>query len=209
MAVAAVLLVAGCADQPKKQDIELGELVDLVAGHYDTIAQVRSEGAQGAAPREALLLAIVPVRATLIGDAVFYMQESAANDPRRVISQQLLSFQVAQGVPVLVASPLALVEPGRWRDGDRNPDLFRSVLPQDIRPLGGCEITWRKVAGGFDGATDPSHCRGSSRATGEALHVEQKYALRAGSLTIAERRVDGTGVQVEVQPPLQFQRRME
>jgi hypothetical protein len=207
--LACSLLLAACADQPQKHEQELGELVGLVAGRYDTLLQVRTEATQGATQREALQLAIVPVHAPLIGDAVFYVQESVAGDPRRVLSQQLVMFEVAQGVPLLVETQLTLLEPARWRGGDRNPELFRSLLPQDVKPLGGCEITWTKVEGGFDGTTNPTRCRTASRATDETLNVERKLALRGDELTLTERRRDGNGAVVEEEPAYRFRRRAE
>jgi hypothetical protein len=207
--LACSLLLAACADQPQKREQELGELVGLVAGRYDTLLQVRTEAAQGGQRREALQLAIVPVQAPLIGDAVFYVVESVAGDPRRVTSQQLVLFEVAQGVPLLVETQLAFLEPARWRGGDRNPELFRSLLPQDVKPLTGCEITWHKVEGGFDGTTNPTRCRAASRASGETLNVALTLTLHGDELSITEQRRDGAGVIVEEEPTYRFRRRAE
>jgi len=207
--VLACLVLAACADQPQKQEQELAELVGLVAGRYDTLAQARMEAQQGAPQREALLLAIVPVKAPLIGDAVFYVQESVASDPRRVLSQQLVLFELSQGVPLLVETQLSLVEPLRWRGGDRSPELFRSLLPQDVKPLAGCEISWHKVEGGFDGATDVGRCRSASRVTGETLHVDLKLTLRGEELTLTERHLDSAGTVLEEEPAYRFHRRVE
>jgi len=208
-ALLAGLLLAACADQPQKQEQALGELVGLVAGHYDTIAQVRADAQAGAPLREALQLAIVPVHTPLIGDAVFYLQEHVVNDPRRVTAQRLVMFEVAQGVPLLVETQLAFVEPLRWRGGDASPELFRGLLPQDVKPLAGCEITWKKVEGGFDGSTNPARCRSESRTTGETLNVELKLALRGDELTIDEKRRDGAGALVEEEPAFRFRRRAQ
>ncbi len=82
------LALGGCADQARHREVELQELVGMFAGQYDNIAQVRQLNAQGNGEREALVMLIVPVHAPLIGDNVFLVQESAANDPRRLISQQ-------------------------------------------------------------------------------------------------------------------------
>jgi hypothetical protein len=208
-ALLASLLLVACVDQPQKQEQELGELVGLVAGHYDTIAQVRAEARAGAPLREALQLAIVPVHTPLIGDAVFYLQEHVVNDPRRVTAQRLVMFEVAQGVPLLVETQLALVEPVRWRGGDENPELFRSLLPQDVKPIAGCEISWKKVEGGFDGSTNLTRCRSESRSTGETLNVEMKLELRGDELTLTERRRDGAGALVDDEPAYRFRRRAQ
>ncbi len=206
------LALGGCADQARHREVELQELVGMFAGQYDNIAQVRQLNAQGNGEREALVMLIVPVHAPLIGDNVFLVQESAANDPRRLISQQLASLQVAAGEPVLVETQLALTEPGRWREAGRNPDVFKSLLPQDVKLMGGYEITWRKVAGGFDGSTDVTRCRVNSRTTGEGLRVDQRLQLRADSIHRVERQVDATGHLMQGggdDPGYNFQRRAD
>ena len=98
----------------------------LYAGNYDTIAQTRELNAKGDSQHEALLLSIVAVDAPLIGDNVYYVQESVASDPRRVISQELVSLQVAAGEPVLAEAQLTLTEPTRWRDAGTSPQVFRA-----------------------------------------------------------------------------------
>ena len=55
-----------------------------LAGSYDNLAQSR------ASPDHApLRLMIAPVQAPLVGEHVFYVQEMAADDPRRVLAQHL------------------------------------------------------------------------------------------------------------------------
>ncbi len=212
LVAAALLSMAGCADQAARRDGELQALLALLPGHYDNLAQVRAEAAQGLPQREALLLAIVPVYAPLIGDHVFYLQEAVATDARRVTAQQLFTLQVSGGDPLLIQTQLALAEPNRWRDGDRTPDLFKSLLPTDVRTLTGCELTWHQRPGGFDAASDPAYCRASSRVTGEALRVARTLQLRADSLQITEQRSDATGVVVQGGPGdtgHRYQRRAE
>lgn len=208
--ICVLLLLAGCPIPSQRRDVELHELLALYAGNYDTIAQTRELNAKGDSQHEALLLSIVAVDAPLIGDNVYYVQESVASDPRRVISQELVSLQVAAGEPVLAEAQLTLTEPTRWRDAGTSPQVFRSLIAQDVRVQNGCEITWHKVSGGFDGATDVAHCRTSSRATGEALRVDLRLQLRADTIHITERQLDATGNLVQGggdDPGLLFQRR--
>ncbi len=67
----------------------LNELVALLPGSYDNIAQART-----CPDHSSLRLVIAPVQAPLVGDHVFYMQEMAGDDPRRVLSQRLYVRQL-------------------------------------------------------------------------------------------------------------------
>ncbi len=92
--LAAAALLAGCAEQHKLAEQQLGLLVAMLPGSYENIAQARADGEGATQPggaREALRLVIVPVYAPMIGDHVFYTQEIAAQDPRRETAQRLMS----------------------------------------------------------------------------------------------------------------------
>jgi hypothetical protein len=204
--VALVLALPAAAAQPSRRAAQdFADFLDLLAGRFDTGAQSRSESEASGSRREAVQRVVAPVRAGFIGDTVYYVQENVAGDSRRVIGQQLLLLAIAQGAPAIIETPVALNEPLRWRDGDRNPELFRSILPQDVKALAGCEVVWRRVAGGFDGATDPARCR-SSAGGGGTLRIERRYTLRAEGLSLQERRFDEAGRLVLEEPALQYQR---
>ena len=68
-------------------------------------------------------LSIVPIDA-LVGEHVFYVQETAADDPRRVTVQRLFMFGVGQEGDR--ADRLALTEPLRWRDAQLTPTSSRA-----------------------------------------------------------------------------------
>lgn len=208
---AAAALLAGCAEQHKLAEQQLGQLVALLPGSYENIAQARADGAGVAPPggaREALRLVIVPVYAPMIGDHVFYSQEMAAQDPRRVTAQRLMAFDLSPDDTLLQLS-IALNEPARWRDGHLNPDLFKSLLPQDVKTQTGCELTWTKTDKGFAGRNDVKLCRSTSRATGETLRVETQFELDADGLAILDRQYDATGrvvIGLQTDPWYRFQR---
>lgn len=199
----------GCASQSKQGEQQLAQLVTMLPGSYDNIAQARADAAQPGEAREALMLVIVPVYAPMIGDHVFYSQEMAAQDPRRVTAQRLLSFQVGPDAS-LQQMQIQLNEPARWRDGHLNPDLFKSLLPQDVKALSGCDLVWKKTDTGFVGANDAARCRSTSRATGETLRVESALKLDTDGLAILDRQFDATGrvvIGLQPDPWYRFQRR--
>src|SRR5579864_8991712 len=126
MAIAVVmggLALAGCASTQEKPDATLQEVVMMFPGHYDNTAQVDADIAHGVQPpHEALVLDIVPIEAIMIGENVFYVQESVAGDPKRVLGQKVVMFGVVK--KDVVQTDYSLAEPHRWRNGQLNPDLF-------------------------------------------------------------------------------------
>jgi hypothetical protein len=199
-----VLLVAAfaaAAAQPKKEEVMLGELAAMLGGSYDNLAQSRASS-----EHPAVRLMVVPVDAPGVGDHVFYVQEVAADDARRVLAQRLYVLTVVPKREQAIMAQLDFNEPARWRDGQLKRDLFRALLMQDLRVRAGCELLWSRkpqektasrkaTAMAFTAVTGAS-CRASSRATGETVKVEQRMELDAESLAIFEQQRDAVGVLV-------------
>ena len=200
--ILALLALAACAPQPKRDEVMVNELVVTLAGSYDNIAQSRNSS-----EHPALRLMVVPVQAPAVGDHVFYVQEMAADDARRVLSQKVYVLNGVPGREQAILTQLELNEPLRWRDGHLHRELFRGLLTQDMRARPGCDLLWTRKPADKPGdkdkasyagfvATTGSTCRTSSRSTGETLKVEQRMELNAEGLAVSEQQRDAAGVLV-------------
>jgi len=68
-------------------------LQSRLPGRYDNVAQARAEARSGSGVTlPAIDLLIMPANAALIGKATFYVRETAAGDPQRVLSQYIWVF---------------------------------------------------------------------------------------------------------------------
>jgi len=183
-------LLTACASQSKLREAELAQLLEWYPGHYGST-------------EAALELNVVRVYAPSIGDYVFYQQESAADDPRRVFSQRLVSFAALKGAGI-VQSLWSPAEPVRWRDAHLNADLFKGMQPEDFKRLAGCELTWVKKDAQFTGANDKQACRsGSGR-------MDLRAELTSDELALANLTYDFSGALVQgnaAQPFYRFRRR--
>jgi hypothetical protein len=165
LSVLFMTVLAGCASQTKRNESELAQLLQWYSGDYRS-----SEGTH-----TALDLVIVPIYAPRIAEQVFYLQESAVDNPQRILTQRLVSFAVVEDRGI-VQSLWTLSEPLRWRDAQLNTDLFKGLMPQDFNGVPGCDLLWRKEAERFVAATDSAICR-------QKMRVE----LSVEGLTIADQ----------------------
>jgi len=108
----------GCAAhrEEKNQGLDFAQMMRWLPGTYSSTAQHDEDVKARKPPHEALAVAIVPIDSPIMGAHTFYLQESAADDPRRVMVQQVLTFEIANGK--IKESLATLVEPRRWRDGN-------------------------------------------------------------------------------------------
>ena len=201
-------LLAACETPEKKGEQVVQELVALLPGSYDNLAQSRLPGGEHAP----LKLMIAPVDAPLVADHVFYVQETAADDARRVLAQRLYVVNASADPQSPVLAQFDFTEATRWRDGHLKRDLFRAMLPQDLRLRAGCELLFTRSDGGFKASNDPKQCRVAARGTGETLRAEQRFELDRDGLAILDIQRDVNGVVVqgsEADPWYRFIRRAD
>ena len=186
-------ILAGCASNEPKPDVEVLEIVQMLPGHYDNTAQVQADIAKGVQPpHEALALDIVPIDAVMIGENVFYVQESIAGDPKRVLGQKVVMFGVVK--KKIVQTDFALAEPHRWRNGQFNPDLFKAIMTQDVRSTKGCSLRWKRgESGNFEGANDPKTCHNRAGGAGGVAVIEFRAELGPIEYATAELAFDKPG----------------
>ena len=187
LAGAAALTAAGCASgPPKATQVDLIQMLTMLPGRYDNSAQAEADARSGTHPaHETVALLIVHVQTPRLGRYVYYSQESAANDPRRVLSRKMYSFQLDEKRGI-VETLYEFVEPGRWRDGAENKDLFTAVQSEDVQPEL-CQLLWKKKDDGFVAAHDPKACPDGSGAAAAPLVELTVAGLSAGDYKFVRR----------------------
>ena len=158
------LALSACTSQADLRKAELAALAGQLPGDYRN-------------PRQRLT--IVRLASPMVGDEVFYVRETMADDSRRVISERIWSLDVAAGARILAVA-YALDDPERWHGGAESPELFRSLLMRDLRSLPGCELEWTKSQRGFSALGTNASCPQSWRLEGDELSFSDKPAA-AGS----------------------------
>lgn len=205
LASLAATVLGGCASQETLHETQLAQLLSWLPGNYDNTAQVQQDVREGVQPaHDALALSIVEVDDPVIGEHVYYVQEMAAGDARRVMAQNIWTFEASkQGMTQHVWT---LAEPLRWRDGQRDPDLLRGMMNQDLSQVQGCDLSWKKRDDGFAAANDPHTCHKVSRATSGTVHNDLRLELDANGLAIADNATDAAGRLVQGRTDLPFSR---
>jgi hypothetical protein len=193
LALVSCVLLASCATEMKKAEADLEQIESWLPGKYDNAEQVRA----GGSPHAALSVTIVPIHMPTFGDNVFYLHERATDDPRRVTTQRLLSFQAVKGG--VLETMYTLNEPARWRDGAENPRVFTGMMYNDALPMKGCDLLWKKHQSGtkFEAAQPAGGCRAIVPALGGSVRFEMRVELTADTLALAEVAYDANGKVVQ------------
>lgn len=190
--VLACLILPGSAGAKENPDVALQELVQMFPGHWDNTAQVQADIAQGLpSPHEAVVLDIVPIEALMLGENVFYVQESIAGDPNRVLGQKVVMFGVVK--KEIVQTDYALNEPNRWRNGQLNPDLFKGLMTQDVHTVKGCSLRWKRDNDKFVAANDPRTCHARVGGAAGVAAILARAELGPVEYATAEQAYDKPG----------------
>ena len=164
--VCALAALSACTTKSDLRKSEMADLSLVLPGVYSN-------------PKQVLL--ILNVFAPFLTGNVLYVRESDAVDTRRIYSEHIWNLDVS-GSAHIVATVYAFEQPDRWREGADNPELFRSLLQQDLRPLPGCELIWEKTAHGYEAHSASPRCPQSWKLEGEQLSFsEHAIDLRSGA----------------------------
>jgi hypothetical protein len=173
-----LLGLGGCADQARKQQEDLADVLSWLPGHYDNLAQVQHDAQFNVhPPHDHVALLIMPTLTPRLGHHVLYVQEMAPDNAERIMTQRMFSFDVDEDRGV-VGLAYTFVEPARWREAAHDPQMLTAVMTTDVVP-GGCELIWKRAGEDvFTASTDPKRCH----AAGGAKAAQGR--LTADSLTL-------------------------
>jgi hypothetical protein len=181
----AVLLgvLAGCTSQSELRHSELLDLATLLPGVYDNRLQAEQEAIDGRVAHPAELLDVARVSVPVLGRLVFHVRERSAGDLHRVLSDRLWVFDSEDGKQ-LAAQVYRFNDAARWAGGGADPEMLRSLMPQDVTALAACTLVVVRAPGGFRADSGAAGCPASD-ATGAARYV-QHWQLAEGHVEFAE-----------------------
>jgi hypothetical protein len=184
---AALVSLAACTAEKKLREAELASIEHWLPGVYDNAIQIQDDSVATHEPTD---LVIVRVSSMMIGKVVFYEQQFATGNPRRVLQQRLHRFEVSEDGKQITHSMLSLREPARWTTGYQRPEIFKSLMPDDVTP-GNCPLEWKKEEGKFIG-TNSGPCRANTSSGRPAL-LQTRLELTELELTVSENLVNSAG----------------
>src|SRR5580693_316757 len=95
--VASVAMLGGCATpQASKSDAAIRQIEGWLPGHYDNRAQVATDQKHGGYVHPAVSAVAVRIDSLMVGDHVYYLQESSTEDPRKMLGQYVISFEAVK-----------------------------------------------------------------------------------------------------------------
>ncbi|MFM2288420.1 MAG: CpeT/CpcT family [Pseudomonadota bacterium] len=177
------MATAGCTTQSELRHAELLDMAGLMPGVYDNRLQAEQEALDGRVVHPAELLEVQRVSVPVLGRLVLHVREHSAGDLRRVLSDRLWVFDSESGKQ-LVAQVNRFKEPAHWAGEGSDPELLRSLMPQDVTSLPGCTLVVVRAPGGFRADAGAAGCPASD-ATGAARLV-QHWQFADGHLELAE-----------------------
>jgi hypothetical protein len=180
----ACLALGGCAADLKKAQANVTQIADLLPGHYTNAAQADADAKAGREPHVAKSIDIVRLDLPLLSDYAFYAQEVSLDGMHRITSQRLFTFEAVKDGTV-VQRLYTFAQPGRWRDGPSDPNVFTGMMFKDTNPMTGCELVWKKDGDKFLAANNRETCRVSSPSLG-TMRTDIKVELNGDQLAMAE-----------------------
>jgi hypothetical protein len=176
--VASVAALGGCAAAPvTKNDAGIRQIEGWLPGHYDNRAQVATDQKHGGYVHPAVSAVVVRIDSLMVGDHVYYLQESSTDDPQKMLGQYVISFESVKDK--IVEAVWTFADPKHWRGADET--------------LTGCSLEWNKVEDHFAATNDPKLCHSTPISVPAAVSAHWRIELMADQLAISEQAYDSDG----------------
>ena len=183
LAVLLAGVLAACTPQTELRHSELLDVAALLPGVYDNRLQAEQEAMDGRVVHPAELLDVARISVPVLGRLVFHVRERSAGDLRRVLSDRIWVFDSEDGKQLL-AQVYRFNDAARWAGGGDDPEMLRSLMPQDVTALAPCALVVLRAPGGFSAHSGAVGCPASD-ATGAKRYV-QHWQLAEGHVEFAE-----------------------
>jgi hypothetical protein len=188
----AVMALGGCAaPQGSKTDVQVRQIEGWLPGHYDNRAQVATDLKHGGPAHPAVSAVIARVDSLMVGEHVYYLQESNTDDPEQMLGQYIVSFESVKDK--VVEAVWVFSEPKHWRGADDNPEILAALQPKDLKLLTGCSMEWKKVEDHYSASNDPKLCHSTPISVPAAVSAHWRIELTADQLDISEQAYDSDG----------------
>ena len=170
---------------------ELVRFSQWLTGEFDNFRQV-SEDTENkvAVPHGRVHVTVTSVGAPALGDRVFLVRESPRNDPDRVGAAHV--YAVTAAGDTITLRVFAFEDAGRVLALLNAPATPTAVPPVDrVRPLPGCEVTWKAEGAAFVGAIAPGACRvPGSPVTDRPVTLAETHRLTADAWSLSAQADD-------------------
>jgi hypothetical protein len=170
------------------------QLLDLMAGVYDSADQVAGEAARGVPEKDRHALRHVTyarIHAPQIGPAVLFRQERKGGPQGEIVARGLAVFAPdleAQGIRMWLRNIVDVEQP---TDLHLKPNLW-SKVQYDPAYGGKCPFHWQPDGSGFVGTLLGGGCKITSNS-GKPMSFDARWTLSATQLTIFDNTYDGDG----------------
>jgi hypothetical protein len=185
-------VLGGCADPPaKKTDVQLRQIEGWLPGKYDNRAQVATDHKHGGYVHPAVSAVVVHVDSLMVGEHVYYLQESNTDNPEQMLGQYIISFQSVKDK--VIEAVWMFSDPKHWRGADEQPELLTPMQPADLKLATGCSLEWKKADDMYTASNDPKLCHSTPISVPAAVSAHWRIELTADQLGISEQAYDSDG----------------
>jgi len=200
LALAAVVALAsvhsGESHPLTPAEADLGALVTLLSGEFDSSGQVAAERAAGVEPPHPRLhVLFAPVDAPEVGAHVLFTRQSTGTGPASVYRRRVLTFEPDSATGEVVMRSWGLPADVPAAD-DTSQVGWHGLTRDQLEPLAGCDVRWRRDGQSYAGSSSDGGCRLAGQPGGVQVTVHTEMTLSPTELELTEWATgpDGTTV---------------
>ena len=198
----ALILLAGCQPAPPLEpgDIALALVQEWVDGTYDNVAQADADAAAGLPPHLAhrpMYQLFARVNVPGIEGYILYQQSSAdgSEDAALIFRHGLMQYFIDNDTGILRQRELYFLEPEKFKNSHRNPEILRAITLADMTWDEGCDFYLQANTSGtlVSGPLPEGTCIQFNPGTQSDMYAEDLVEITADEYRFLGRYVNADG----------------
>lgn len=178
---------------------DLSDLAALLDGRWDNDLQVFFEpelGVQDARRNPRFHAHVRAIPGAPGAPVRFYVEHRSGGEHGPVARQRVWTLAVDRALDAVRMSVLAPTDAkaleGAWSD----PARLAAISSGSLAPVAGCDVIWKRRAGGFSGETRPGACKVQTVDGNRTVTVSERHDISDNIWDVRDIGVDDTGMRV-------------
>jgi hypothetical protein len=180
-----------------KLEKDLMEFTALFEGEFDNFQQVYKEREDKVKEvHEHIHSIFKKIDFVELGKNVFYVLQYMDGDSTKIYRQRIYNFiedvkENALRLDIYTFKVDSLFYYSNW-----HAEKITAITIQDIKPVEGCAVYWKKIGENFVGYMPPKQCHFVSKRSGKTIYATDSLLLNKNEIWIRDEAFDSTGARV-------------
>jgi CpeT/CpcT family (DUF1001) len=193
------LIIGKSFSQKSKSNIatDMQQMLNMFEGEFDNFQQVYKEKEDKVKEvHEHIHSIFKKVNFVPLGSNVFYVIQYMDGDSSKIYRQRMYAFAEDKKENAISLNIYTFKTDSLFYYSNVHPERLAKLTIDDIKPVEGCQVYWKKQGDNFVGYMPPKQCNFISKRSGKKIYATDSLLLNKDEIWIRDEAFDSIGTRI-------------